>query len=193
MTDKLSATRKRLVSEHGETIGNLLRLLLGREGRLSDMLDVRVPGGEWEPVTRHTRFGFGTYVRTRARGLRLREVFAELDWQDALGWLSGVLLAHIENNRTLDDIEGKASHVYYEDVEVTVDDLRVHDDDNVEVDVHGFIHVDLQYGSNSDLQNGNGLLSGAAFPFSGKLGLCVDDKTIVAADIQVDDSGWYDR
>lgn len=96
---------------------------------------------------------------------------------------------------SLDEIKELSTHQYIE--EISADSLNFLDlrPDSVDVKVSGKIYVELQYGSNSDNENGDGLKMDEKYPFSAELTIDLnsfpDYKTILNY-FTVDTSSFYE-
>ena len=105
-----------------------------------------------------------------------------------IDWLDSALLEYVIEN-TISDIDEMATHVQYENAEVTVEAIHV-SDDSAKATVHGTFDVELQYGSSSDLANDIGLTTSYSIPFSGELELDLSSQTVDNAELRVDLSDW---
>lgn len=86
-------------------------------------------------------------------------------------------------------LDNKATHVRIEYVETEIKSIRI-TDVKAFVKATGSIDVELQYGSDSDLDKGEGLVDNDSFPFEGDFELDLAKKLILQANIIVDDSEW---
>jgi hypothetical protein len=127
------------------------------------------------------RLGYEFRLVTIARPTRL-----SID----IEWLDNALFDYLIEN-TISDIDELATHVQYEDVEITVDAIHV-TEDNATANVHGTIDVELRYGSNSDIANDIGFTTSYSVPFEGELQINLSSQTVDDASLRVDLSEWID-
>jgi hypothetical protein len=95
---------------------------------------------------------------------------------------------------TIGSIDELATHHSIEHIATEEVSITSIDADTIYFDVAGTIEVELQWGSNSDLRNGEGATMQDSFPFTCKLSSPVDDPSDVAGEedgLRVDTSSWY--
>jgi hypothetical protein len=114
-----------------------------------------------------------------------------------------VLETHIDENfienamlESMDSVDELSTHHSLEDIEpetIKITDLK---SNSIIIEVKGSVEVILQWGSNSDLRNGDGLEFPTSFPFSSILVMDIDDTfpkgNIEMENFLVDTSSWYD-
>jgi Predicted pPIWI-associating nuclease len=103
-------------------------------------------------------------------------------------WLDQALLQFLMEE-PLQEINELATHVRYENVDVSVDSLRVAEE-TAFAKVHGSLEAELQYGSSSDIASDIGLTMSHTFNFEGILELDISHQTVNSADINIDLSDW---
>lgn len=106
-------------------------------------------------------------------------------------WLDHALLQYLME-KPLQEIDELATHVRYENVDVSVDSLRVAEE-TAFAKVHGSLEAELQYGSSSDVAADIGLTTLYNFNFEGDLDLDITHQAIKRASISVDLSDWDDE
>ncbi len=99
-------------------------------------------------------------------------------------------------NQNIDKIEALATHhqidyLHVEDVQILKIEANL-----IKIGVNGYIDAHLQFGSNSDVANDNGLETDESFPFEGtadiKLGKKLRTSKVHNIEIDVDTSQWYE-
>lgn len=103
-------------------------------------------------------------------------------------WLDQALLRYLMEE-PLHEIDELATHVRYENVDVSIDSLRVSEETAL-AKVHGLLEAELQYGSSSDIASDIGLTTSYTFNFDGDLGLDIGHQTVNHANVRVDLSDW---
>lgn len=116
--------------------------------------------------------------------------------------LSEVLRSNIEDSvlhtaisESVDGIDELASHHYVEEAETNEVEVAEIDDKKVHFVAEGFVHCELQWGSNGDQNRGNGHTMRTSFPFACFLTSSVKDPYEVETDgsqFKVDNSSWYE-
>lgn len=93
---------------------------------------------------------------------------------------------------TVEEIDLLATHHTINGVQVEeLSDLKI-SAENISVNVGGYIEVELQWGSSSDLRRGDGATMSKSFPFSTEAQLSVTDfNNVVLSDIKIDTREWY--
>lgn len=105
-----------------------------------------------------------------------------------IDWLDTALLEYLIEN-TIPELDEIATHVQYENIEVSVDAIRV-SDDSAKTIVHGDLDVELQYGSSSDVVKDIGFVTSFSVPFDGELDLDMSSQKVSNAKLRIDLSDW---
>ncbi len=121
---------------------------------------------------------------------RLVTVSRPTEYKIEIDWLDDAVLDYIINQEKPEDIEGKATHTFYEGVDIDIESMTIHGT-IATIQATGKIYVELQFGSGSDLAKDDGLLIDETFPFEGQFELDITNKSVINASIDVDDSDWY--
>jgi hypothetical protein len=97
----------------------------------------------------------------------------------------------------MEAIDGLSSHYSLEDIETTRIKVIGLSSDLVKLEVTGNIEVILQWGSNSDVRNGDGLEVPTTFPFSSSLTMFIDESfpkgDIEMEDLNIDTGNWHEQ
>lgn len=132
------------------------------------------------------------YLRKKLEELgyefRLVTVARPTEYKIEIDWFAEAVSVYIANNPP-QDIEREATHVYYEEVSADIESIIINGTE-AQVRATGTISVELQFGSDSDLDKDIGLVISDGFPFEGEFELDLSDKTIISASIAIDDSEW---
>ncbi|WP_439695878.1 hypothetical protein ACFGVS_23890 [Mucilaginibacter sp. AW1-7] len=102
--------------------------------------------------------------------------------------------AIVDSMEALDEL---ASHYSLEDIETTMIKITGLSSDLVYIEVSGNIEVILQWGSNSDLRNGDGLEAPTSFPFTSALTMVIDENfpkgDIQMEGLNIDTGDWHEQ
>ena len=94
---------------------------------------------------------------------------------------------------SIDELDELSTHTYVE--EVVADDVRVTaiGPDEVQFSVRGTVYVELNYGSSSDFNRGDGATMSGKYPFSVRMAASIHDmKPYILGRIAVDNSSFYE-
>ncbi len=106
-------------------------------------------------------------------------------------WLKDVLFEYLqyEGQDIIDSLSANAS--YDEIGELVIQSIQI-TDSKAHILVSGDVSVTLQYGSESDNKNDNGILEHEILPFNGELFLNLRDNKIEHAKLKIDTIYWYE-
>ncbi|WP_129515577.1 hypothetical protein [Burkholderia stabilis] len=103
---------------------------------------------------------------------------------------------HQSLRETINAIDELATHSYIDEIETEDAVITLIDHDMIHFQAKGTIYCDLQWGSNSDLRNDDGMTTNESFPFVCALYSPVDDPGDIDSDedsLCVDTSSWRDQ
>ena len=132
-------------------------------------------------------------LRQRARKLgytfRLVVIAKPKKYAMSIDWFDNALGEYIMEH-TLPSIEILVSHVLYEDIESDILSIAINGS-KATVLAGGTVNVTLQYGSDSDLHNDDGLLLPRSFAYDGEFEVDIANQSIMNAQLTVDTNEWF--
>jgi hypothetical protein len=128
------------------------------------------------------------HVESLGHAFRLVTIAKPARYEIEIDWFYNELLTYVRENPP-PAIEEKATHVFYEAVDADVESIVI-EGTNATVHAVGTISVNLQYGSDVDLDSDQGLAFFYTFPFEGKFDLVLTTQSIIQAEMRIDDSSW---
>ncbi len=194
LTDEYKAKGYQVSKE--EPIGNYRADLVARKG--DETIVVEIKAGKLTPERKAEVSKIADYIRDK-HNYKFLVVFATppKDKKLEVSNIDELLYGYISNHLP-DDLNELSTHSVPEMVDdVNIDEVTVNQDGSILVKGNGVISLELQFGSDSDQNNGLGLTMHDSFPFDFEVTLELDDKknfTIsreVDPKIEVDTSGYY--